>query len=548
MSYIGQTLPADTFQGFTTDSFAGDGSATTFTLSKTPFNESALLVVINNVVQKPTTNFTVSGTTLTIVGTAVASGDVIYATHIGGALPIGQAASLDLNGASDQLILDADADTTISADTDDQIDIKIGGTDALRVTGTALTGNALATIGASGTASSIAGITFHRNGDDDGTSIYTADVSGTDNLARSNTGFGMTALDAITTGDNNAVFGYAAATAMTTGVENTAIGRGAMESATTAAYNTCLGKNAGNGLTEGNLYNVLIGNEAGLSITTGSYNIAIGAAALDGFDTEVSNLGIGYRALGGSIAGGEYNVAIGNSSLDALTSADDCVAVGYYAGSAVTEGHRNTFIGSDAGNTVTTGTDNTIVGENAQTGNVAADQQTIVGRGTSGSGTGHQIVMGYNNGSAGDGYITVGQGSGGDKIYNNYTSNATWTKASDERIKKDIVTNTEIGLDFINELRTVKFKKKNHSEVDANLAIYDASDTDARDDIHYGLIAQEVKAAMDKHSIAEFQGWHKLSKEVSPDEIQGVSEQMFVYPLIKAVQELAAKVKALEDA
>jgi hypothetical protein len=138
MSYIGQTLPADTFQGFTTDSFTGDGSATTFTLSKTPFNESALLVVINNVVQKPTTNFTVSGTTLTIVGTAVASGDVIYATHIGGALPIGQAASLDLNGASDQLILDADADTTISADTDDQIDIKVGGTDVVTLTNSSL--------------------------------------------------------------------------------------------------------------------------------------------------------------------------------------------------------------------------------------------------------------------------------------------------------------------------------------------------------------------------------------------------------------------------
>jgi hypothetical protein len=141
MSYIGQTLPADSFQGFTTDSFAGDGSATTFTLSKTPFNESALLVVINNVVQKPTTNFTVSGTTLTIVGTAVASGDVIYATHIGGALPIGQAASLDLNGASDQLILDADADTTISADTDDQIDFKAGGTDVMSMTATGLTIN-----------------------------------------------------------------------------------------------------------------------------------------------------------------------------------------------------------------------------------------------------------------------------------------------------------------------------------------------------------------------------------------------------------------------
>jgi len=131
MSYIGQGLPADTFQGFVTDSFTGDGSATTFTLSKEPFSEDTLIVVINNVIQKPTTNFTVSGTTLTIVGTAVASGDVIYAIHMGGPLPIGGASELDLNGASDKLILDADADTTISADTDDQIDIKVGGSDVV---------------------------------------------------------------------------------------------------------------------------------------------------------------------------------------------------------------------------------------------------------------------------------------------------------------------------------------------------------------------------------------------------------------------------------
>ena len=146
MSYIGQTLPADTFQGFTTDSFTGDGSATTFTLSKAPFSENGLIVVINNVIQKPTTNFTVSGTTLTIVGTAVASGDVIYATHLSGVIPSTLASKLDTNGVSDALILDADADTTISADTDDQIDIKIAGADDFQFTANTFTAQSGSTI------------------------------------------------------------------------------------------------------------------------------------------------------------------------------------------------------------------------------------------------------------------------------------------------------------------------------------------------------------------------------------------------------------------
>ena len=84
-------------------------------------------------VQQPVEDYTVSGTTLTI-DAAVASGDVIYATHTGGVLPVTEAATIDLQGASDALILDSDADTTISADTDDQIDFKAGGTDTLFVT------------------------------------------------------------------------------------------------------------------------------------------------------------------------------------------------------------------------------------------------------------------------------------------------------------------------------------------------------------------------------------------------------------------------------
>jgi putative lipoic acid-binding regulatory protein len=43
---------------------------------------------------------------------------------------------IDLNG--NEMILDADADTSITADTDDQIDIKVGGTDTVVITGGAM--------------------------------------------------------------------------------------------------------------------------------------------------------------------------------------------------------------------------------------------------------------------------------------------------------------------------------------------------------------------------------------------------------------------------
>lgn len=42
--------------------------------------------------------------------------------------------TIDLNGTADSVILDSDGDTTISAPTDDQIDIEIGGADDFTIT------------------------------------------------------------------------------------------------------------------------------------------------------------------------------------------------------------------------------------------------------------------------------------------------------------------------------------------------------------------------------------------------------------------------------
>ena len=59
-------------------------------------------------------------------------------------MSITKASLIDLNGQ--ELILDADADTSITADTDDQIDIKIAGSDVITLTSSAITSSAATTI------------------------------------------------------------------------------------------------------------------------------------------------------------------------------------------------------------------------------------------------------------------------------------------------------------------------------------------------------------------------------------------------------------------
>jgi len=57
-----------------------------------------------------------------------------------------------------------------------------------------------------------------------------------------------------------------------------------------------------------------------------------------------------------------------------------------------------------------------------------------------------------------------------------------------------------------------------------------------------GFIAQDVKAAADKLGV-NYSGWTEDSNTR-----QELDYARFVVPLVKAVQELSAKVKALEDA
>ena len=62
------------------------------------------------------------------------------------------------------------------------------------------------------------------------------------------------------------------------------------------------------------------------------------------------------------------------------------------------------------------------------------------------------------------------------------------------------------------------------------------------DKVIHGLIAQEVKQALDKQGIDTFSGW-----DVNLDGRQNVSFEAFVLPLIKSVQELSIEINKLKQ-
>ena len=188
MAYIGRE---PSFGAFERQTITPDGSTTTFTLNYTVGSSSSILVSVAGVVQDPTGAYSISnGGTQIVFSAAPASGDTVFViflgialdssgllststitsqTDLGAAPATGDsflihdadasalkemtvanlftspaissptitsgviATSLDMNGT--ELILDADADTSITADTDDQIHIKIANTDHLQISG-----------------------------------------------------------------------------------------------------------------------------------------------------------------------------------------------------------------------------------------------------------------------------------------------------------------------------------------------------------------------------------------------------------------------------
>ena len=344
------------------------------------------------------------------------------------------------------------------------------------------------------------------------------------------------------------LIGYATGSQLTTGGSNVAVGHSAMGgdasgTALTGSNNVVIGNSAGYDMEGSSSSNTIIGSSAGIAVTDASNLVLLGKEAGAAITSTGASgtIAIGQSAgkrhtsgsgcvyIGNAAADhctdGHRNVAIGESALSGNAD-DDNVAIGYGALSACT-GADNVAIGKDAGNVIQTGSENTLVGYNVD---VASEDNT------------NNVVLG-NNLTATDKDNAVFIGNDTNHIENDFNADATWNYSSDVRQKKDIKDDT-LGLDFINDLRPVTYKHKSPSEFPKEWSAYDANDKEPMggDKTIHGLIAQEVKQALDNQGVDTFGGW-----SVGDDGRQRISAEKMVMPLIKAVQELSARVKELES-
>lgn len=189
------------------------------------------------------------------------------------------------------------------------------------------------------------------------------------------------------------------------------------------------------------------------------------------------------------------------------------------------------------------------------------------------------LALGWSSKASSEGSSAIGYGavSGGEYQIQLGTAGTTVyaygavQDRSDARDKTDIAP-TNLGLNFINRLNPVSYKldyrdayrEKIRQEYDRGQPVdepflkrkLDCPEDCTLDDIvpdgslkrvrtHYGLIAQEVKQVMDDLGV-DFGGYQDHKVTANGDDVLTLGYSQFIAPLIKAVQELSARVEELE--
>lgn len=346
-----------------------------------------------------------------------------------------------------------------------------------------------------------------------------------------NTGIGNTVLAHNTTGSFNAAFGMRAVSAgdkstgigyfaiwnsnqhMTTAVgkyaflveffgsgpENTALGHSTFVMGS-GRYNTANGPGS-NRMHLSAVENTTVGYQAGNENTTGFYNTAIGHSSLKRNESGSHNTSFGKHALLNNDLG-EFNTAFGTSSMEfpsAPSFPKNATNHNSAIGALTLQSNFKGLLNSVAGfNAHSSGSTATVIGTNSLSLNPDNFNSTAIGFSSS--------VSASNKVRIGNTQVTSIEGQ------------VPFTTPSDARFKYNIQEDIA-GLDFILKLRPVIYELN----ISGKASIADQG----------GFIAQEVEKAA-KYEGYEFSG---LVKPRGKDDYYKLSYELFVVPLVKAIQE-----------
>jgi hypothetical protein len=409
------------------DVFSGNNSTTAFTLSGDPGSKNNTMVEISGVYQQKST-YTVSGTTLTF-STAPPTGtsniEVVWTAPLAIGTPSdGTVTTAKLASTTGSGAVVLATSPTVTTPTLASANI----TTALTLTGASGTAGQALTSGGSGAAPTWTTI---------GASAATPTVRGTvwasgDTGALGNQSLGYNA--ALNSDGVNAA-------------NQTAIGQGALQLNVTGSWNTALGFKT--------LYN-----------TTASLNCGVGGVALYNNTTGTYNTAVGHGSMFASTSGG-YNSCFGNDSGKAITSGTYNTCLGQDSGRDMTSGGSNVMIGRASGQVLTTGTNNIYIGYASYASGTAVGSENVIGFNITGKGSSTSFIGG-----------TCYQGN----------NSSSWTTTSDQRLKKNIVDNTD-GLDVISQIRVRNFEYRTEEEVTE----LPAHTVIKKEGVQLGVIAQELE-------------------------------------------------------
>ena len=443
------------------------------------------------------------------------------------------------------------------------------GNAATATTAAACSGNA-ATATTLQAARTINGVSFNGSGNITVTAAPTAH-----NHAISDTTGLQTALDGKQASGSYAAHNHDAS-AITSGTLANA--RTTATSANTA--NAIVARDASGDFLAGKINGITVGKGGG----SGNTNTALGVEALNvNSNSGFFNTAVGYNALKTN-TDGIVNTATGTNALRLNTSGSYNTATGFQSLTQNTTGIKNTAHGAYASNYNITGSNNTSCGfgslytsngdHNVAIGSYALENLANASQSTAIGSLALQNNINYSQ-SSGVGYNAQVTGSSqlqlGNSTATTYAYGAVQDR-SDVRDKADI-RDTTLGLDFVNALRPVDFKWDMREDYrpeapqapdqdasqeakaayetakakwleDVKLANITHDGSKKRGRYHHGLIAQEVKAVLDSKGI-DFGGYQDHSIK-GGDDVLSIGYEELIAPMLKAIQELSARVAALE--